>query len=224
MRASWLGGMLLLAVCGATAHAAPADRSRVNGSIDIGTGQQAGNVDTVNGEIRIGANAVVGRASTVNGGITLGADARGAALHTVNGSIHLATGAAVSGPITTVNGGLRLQARSTVAGTAGNVNGTIDLDAAQVQGDVWTTAGDVRLSHGAVISGGLTVKRDHSWFTTWFPMFQHEPLIVVGPGCRIVGKLVFQRPVKLYVSDRAEIGPVTGATAVRFAGAVPDGI
>jgi hypothetical protein len=36
--------------------------------------------------------------------------------------------------------------------------------------------------------------------------------------------LVFQRPVKLYVSDRAEIGPVTGATAVRFAGAVPDGI
>lgn len=127
------------------------------------------------------------------------------------------------GTIATVNGGLHLAPRSVVAGTARNVNGRIQLDAASVHGDVETTAGDVRLDNGALISGGLTVRRDQGWFATWFPMFQHEPVIVVGPGCRITGKLVFQRPVKLYVSDRAEIGPVTGATAVRFAGAVPDG-
>ena len=215
--------MLLLAVGGAAAGATPADQSRVNGSIDIGAGQQAGNVATVNGEIRIGAKAMVGRASTVNGGITLGADARAAVLHGVNGAIRLGAGTAVSGPIATVNGGLRLQPRSTVAGSAGDVNGTIDLDAAQVRGDVQTTAGDVRLGHGAVITGGLTVKRDRGWFATWFSMFQREPVIMVGPGCRIVGKRVLQRPVKLYVSDRAMLGPITGATAVRFAGAVPDG-
>lgn len=221
MRASWLGGMLLLAVCGATAHAALADRSRVNGSIEIGAGQQAGNVDTVNGAIRIGAKAVVGRASTVNGGITLGDDARAAALRTVNGAIRLQPGATVSGAIATVNGGLHLAPRSVVAGMARNVNGSIQLDAASVHGDVETTAGDVRLDNGALIGGGLTVRRDQSWFATWFPMFQHEPVIVVGPGCRIAGKLVFQRPVRLYVSDHAVIGPVSGARVLRFAGTAP---
>jgi len=33
--------------------------------------------------------------------------------------------------------------------------------------------------------------------------------------------LAFERPVKLYVSDKATIGPVPGATPVRFSGERP---
>jgi hypothetical protein len=37
----------------------------------------------------------------------------------------------------------------------------------------------------------------------------------------IGGSLKFERPVKLYVSDRARIGPVEGATAISFSGQRP---
>jgi hypothetical protein len=42
-----------------------------------------------------------------------------------------------------------------------------------------------------------------------------------GPGSTVDGDLRFERPVQLYVSDRATVGPVAGATAVRFAGDAP---
>jgi len=47
------------------------------------------------------------------------------------------------------------------------------------------------------------------------------PRVVVGPGSVIGGTLEFERPVRLYVSDRATIGPVKGATAVKFSGDRP---
>jgi hypothetical protein len=47
------------------------------------------------------------------------------------------------------------------------------------------------------------------------------PRIVIGPGATIEGELRFERVVQLYVSDRATIGPVVGATAIRFSGDAP---
>ena len=35
------------------------------------------------------------------------------------------------------------------------------------------------------------------------------------------GPLVFEQEVRLYVSDRATVGPITGATAIRYSGARP---
>lgn len=219
MRAIWLGAGLALLLGATTVHAA-ADLSKVNGDISVAAGQQAGNLDTVNGDIHVGADATAGKASTVNGDIVLGAGAHAGALSTVNGAIRLEAGASSSG-IGNVNGSLHLAPRSTVAGNAGNVNGEITLDAATVGGNLQTTAGDITLSNGAVIHGSLTVKRDNSWLGSWFPRLQHWPVIVIGPGCRVDGPLLFQRPVKLYVSDQASVGPIQGAKPVRYTGAAP---
>jgi len=45
--------------------------------------------------------------------------------------------------------------------------------------------------------------------------------VVIGPGAVVKGTLSFQREVKLYVSDRATIGPVEGATVNKFSGEHP---
>jgi hypothetical protein len=42
-----------------------------------------------------------------------------------------------------------------------------------------------------------------------------------APSSTVDGDLRFNRPVHLYVSDRATVGSVVGATAVRFAGDAP---
>jgi hypothetical protein len=47
------------------------------------------------------------------------------------------------------------------------------------------------------------------------------PRVVIGPGSVVTGTLRFERPVKLYVSERATIGNVVGATAVKFSGEHP---
>jgi len=63
------------------------------------------------------------------------------------------------------------------------------------------------------IDGGILVKKQRG-----FTLTKHVPRIVIGPGAVVQGKLRFERAVKLYVSDSATIGPVEGATAVKFAG------
>ena len=50
---------------------------------------------------------------------------------------------------------------------------------------------------------------------------QTAPTGLFGPGAMVKGPLKFEREVKLLVSDRATIGPVSGATPVSFAGDSP---
>jgi hypothetical protein len=57
----------------------------------------------------------------------------------------------------------------------------------------------------------------------WFNWESSGPRIVIGPGASVQGELRFERKVQLYVSDRATIGPVSGATAIRFSGEDPPG-
>jgi hypothetical protein len=64
---------------------------------------------------------------------------------------------------------------------------------ARVSAGVQTIRGKLRLENGADVAGGLRVR----------------------------GTLNFGRPVRLYVSDRATIGPVQGATPIRFSGDQP---
>ena len=52
-----------------------------------------------------------------------------------------------------------------------------------------------------------------------------KPTVVIGPGSRVEGVLLLKREVKLYISDRAEVGGVEGVMsmddAVRFSGDRP---
>ena len=217
-----LAAVSVLTGCGACCVARAADTaiSKVMGSIDIGADQHTGDVSTVNGSIHIGENAVVGQADTVNGSITVGRHATAAKLVTVNGSIHLNEAVRVTGTVQAVNGTLTVANGADVAGRLANVNGAIRVAAAHVGGLIDTATGDIELGPNAHVDGGIHVEKDSGWFHIWF-WFDDTPRVVVGPGSVVGGTLSFERSVKLYVSDRATIGPVEGATAVRFSGDHP---
>lgn len=193
--------------------------STVNGSVHVPAGLHSGGVSTVNGSVHIDDSATVGGASTVNGGIDMGAHASADSLSTVNGAVTLQGGAHVAHAVTTVNGGINLQSGAEVAGSVRNVNGRIALAGAHVAGGLRTVGGDIDVSGGSHVEGGILVDKDNSLFN-WN---RSVPRIVIGPGAVVQGDLRFEREVKLYVSDKATIGPVSGATAVRFSGDSPPG-
>lgn len=201
----------------AVALAAEDSVSKVMGSIAIAPGEHAGNVATVNGSIEVGDNAVVEHAHTVNGSVRLGEHASASEVETVNGSIHLREGAHVSGQLRTVNGSLALDNGAEVGDRLSNVNGSMHVRAAHVGGDIDTVTGSMEIGPDARIDGGIHVQRETSGDSN-----NHgTPRIVIDPGSIVKGTLKFERPVELYVSDRATIGTVEGATAIKFSGEQP---
>ena len=209
-------------VLGVSAACQPAgdgtETSKVMGDVTVAAGEHAGDVSSVNGSLHIRENAVVTTAHTVNGSIVLEPHASAAELKTVNGSIRLEPGARVSGDARTVNGGLSLADGAEVGGQLGNVNGPIRVAAAHVGGGVDTVAGGIELGPDARVDGGIHVHKDNS-VLSWDG--SNAPRIVVGPGSHVGGTLNFERKVSLYVSEQATIGPVQGATAVKYSGARP---
>lgn len=209
--------MVVLAAGIAGAALASAEISTVMGSINVSAGEHRGDLSTVNGSIHVGENAVVGHAHTVNGSATLEAHATAAEVKTVNGSVRLNEGAEVNGRVQTVNGALSLAKGAAVTGALENVNGSIRVNAAHVGGDVETVTGNIEIGPDAHVDGGVIVRESHpSHFDSRKPQ-----RIVIGPGSVVTGTLKFERPVELYVSDRATIGAVTGATPIRFSGDRP---
>jgi len=196
-----------------TASAADADRSTVLGTIHVAAGEHSGDATTVNGSVEIGENAIVKRVETVNGGITLHAQAAAASLETVNGSAHVEQGARVAGSVHLVNGKITLDREADVGGRLTNVNGSIELTGAHAGGGIETTTGDISVGANSRVEGGILVDNQ-----TGISLMHRVPRIVIGPGTVVKGKLTFMREVKLYVSDKATIGPVEGATPNRFSG------
>ena len=196
---------------------ADGDTTRVMGSIDIGAGQHAGDVSTVNGAIHIGANAVVGRVETVNGPITVEQHVTASAVETVNGGVRIKEGSNISGGVQTINGPLNIAGGAEIKGELTNINGAIVVAAAHIGGQVSTVTGDIQIGPNAHVDGGIHVERNNSWFQSGSSF----PRIVIGPGSVVKGALKFDRKVLLYVSDRATIGNVEGATVNKFAGDEP---
>lgn len=192
----------------------------INGAVSVAAGQPAADATTVNGAVDVAAEAVVKEAGTINGAITLGDRAMADSASTVNGAIKVGAGARVGGDVSTVNGAITLQKGADVKGRLENVNGHITLDAAHVGGGIETMQGDVTVGAGSQVGGGVTVKKSKGISLSFS---DKVPVIVVGPGASVRGPLRFEREVKLYVSDRATIGVVTGATPIPFAGDKPPG-
>jgi len=193
----------------------------VNGSIHVRAGENKGDLSTVNGAIHIDDNAVVAGAETVNGAIHIGAHAIAESAHTVNGSITLGDGASVSHAIAAVNGTLTLHTSANVAGAATNVNGKIVLQAAHIGGGINTVNGDIDIGVNSRVEGGIVVQKEHDTFGFFHWGTRSKPRIVIGSGAVVQGNLHFEREVQLFVSDQASIGPVSGATAIKFSGANP---
>lgn len=193
------------------------DVDKVNGSIRIENGQQAGDLSTVNGSIRVADGAGAAKASTVNGSIEFGARTSVDAIETVNGSITLGDAAKVARTVEAVNGAIRLGKGADVAGRVSNVNGRLALDAAHVGGGIETVSGDIEIGADSRVEGGLLVDKPSGW--SWGK--SRNPRVVIGPRAVVTGTLEFRRDVDLYVSDSAKIGNVVGATPQKFAGEQP---
>jgi len=211
-------------ILGVSAACTPAgdgtETSKVMGDVTVAAGERSGDVSTVNGSIRVRDNATVASVHTVNGSISLEPHASAAELKTVNGPIRLEQGARVRGDVNTVNGGLSLAAGAEVGGQLGNVNGAIRVAAAHVGGGVETVSGGIELGPDAQVDGGIHVHKNDGLLN--FDGVS-VPRIVIGPGSRVGGTLNFERKVALYVSDRATIGPVQGASIVKYSGDRPPG-
>jgi hypothetical protein len=67
------------------------------------------------------------------------------------------------------------------------------------------------------VEGGILVEKP----STGLSMLHDVPRIVIGPGATVQGDLRFERTVRLFVSDKATIGTVTGATPIPFSGEIP---
>ncbi len=191
---------------------------RINGAVNVAAGQSAMDASTVNGAINVAAGAAVLDAGTVNGSIKLGDGATANNLGTVNGSIMVGENARVAGDVATVKGDIELRKGADVAGSLRNVNGEFTIDAAHVGGHIATVVGDITVGADSRIDGGIRI--EHSTGVS-ISIGKTIPVIVIGPGAVVAGPLKFDREVKLYVSDRATIGAVTGATPVAFSGDQP---
>jgi DUF4097 and DUF4098 domain-containing protein YvlB len=208
-----------LAAGAAPVLAADDEHSKVLGSVQINAGEHAGDATTVNGSVEIGPNAEVRRAEAVNGSITMQEHSSAESVKTVNGAIRLAEGAHVGGNVELVNGRISLAKGADVSGHLSNVNGPIQLEAAHVGRGIETTTGDIDIGPSSRVEGGILVnKSEESWFSFGSPTI---PKVVIGPGAVVTGPLRFEREVKLYVSDRATVGAVQGATVNKFAGPRP---
>jgi hypothetical protein len=199
----------------------------VNGSVDVPAGTSVSAASTVNGSVHLEAHAKADKATTVNGSIQLADGAQVGAANTVNGDIILEKDARVQGDATTVNGALSLASGSAVNGALTNVNGRIEIDGAHIGSGVATVNGDIHITGSAVIDGGIKVEKAGGTGNSFFGLHfningNHVPRIVIDAGASVNGPLIFERQVKLYISDQAKVtGPISGANAVKFSGATP---
>jgi len=212
-RACWYAIALAFAVSGCSEDGDGS--AKINGSVNIPAGRPPGAAATVNGAIHIADQAEVTSAATVNGDLQLGDHAKAASLNSVNGAIAIGKDAHVSGAVSSVNGELSLGSGSEVLGPLTNVNGAITLTAAHVGGGIKTINGSMDISGASHVEGGILVQKPTGALST------NEPRIVIGPGATVQGDLRFERPVKLFVSDKATIGTVTGASPTSFTGDSP---
>jgi len=195
------------------------DVSTVNGSVTIEEGATAADVETVNGSVNIERNATVRSVESVNGGVSLAANAKADSVETVNGTLRLAEGAQVSGDVSAVNGSAQLAKGVDIRGGLSNVNGKMTITAAHVGGGLKTVNGDILVGADSRVEGGILVEKPNA---NWFNKSNHKPpRIVIGPGAVVEGKLRFEHEVELFVSDRAKIGAVEGATPQSFSGDAP---
>lgn len=193
------------------------DISKVNSSIRIEAGKATGDLGTVNGGIRVGEGATAREVETVNGGIRLARGAKVESAETVNGGIELEETAIVERGIEAVNGGIELAPGAEAGGDVGNVNGGISVRGARIGGRIETVNGSVTVTEGAKVLGGIKVEKPGGW--SWGK--SRPPRIVIGPDSEVAGELVFEREVELYVHASAKVGPISGATPVRYDGANP---
>jgi len=185
----------------------------VNGSVRAEPGQSYGKLSAVNGNVRVGRGAIADEAKTVNGEIVVEENAQLGEVETVNGSLDVGDGVTVTRTASTVNGSVEIGKRTRVGGDVSTVSGEIEISGAEVAGSVKTSNGDIDLTDGARVAGGIHVKKDKNSNWGWG---KDDPIKVHVCGtCVVEGDLRFDRPVELRVDAGAKIGKVIGDSVTR---------
>ena len=187
--------------------------SNVNGEISASPGETYGTLSTVNGGVTVGRGATAEHAKTVNGEIEVEDDARLGEVNTVNGALNIGEGVTIERSASTVNGEVELGKRTRVGGDVSTVSGEIELKGAEVGGGLTTSNGDINLTDGALVHGGIHVKKDNNKNWGWN---KKDPIKVhICSTCVVDGELRFERPVELRVDQGAKIGQVIGDEVTR---------
>ena len=182
--------------------------SSVNGAVEAKPGTTYDTISTVNGQVRVGRGVIAREAKTVNGSLTVEDEVKLGSASTVNGSLRIGDGATIDHQASTVNGSVSVGNRSRVGGDVSTVSGEIELRGAEVRGSLTTRNGDIELSDGARVLGGIHVKEKNGSNWGWG---KDEPVEVsICSTCVVEGELRFDRPVKLRVEQGAKIGKVVG--------------
>jgi hypothetical protein len=198
-------------------------QSSVNGSISVGSGAVIdGSLKTVNGSIRVDEDVTLKDAETVNGTIRIASGSSADDVSSVNGSVRIGENVSLSGEVEVVNGKISLDSGTKVADGVSNVNGEISLTGAEVGGDLSTVNGDVSLNDGSILRGDLIVEKPGGW---GWSKNKRKPQVIIGPKSKVLGNIVLEREVELFISNSAEVGGVSGEMsiddAVRFSGDRP---
>lgn len=194
----------------ASADASSADRvSRVNGSVDIDSGQTVGDVSTINGKVQVSRNATAGAVETINGGITILDGAVITRAETVNGGIRVGRDVRIAAGLKTVNGGISTDHGSSVADDINTINGKIELRDTRVAGDLRTANGDIHLGDGSVVEGDVIIRGKRPWFSRLLSMGnQHRPTLEVDASSSILGDIHLYQEVELRINDSARVGEI----------------
>jgi hypothetical protein len=203
---------VLLYAFSAVALGSTADLSKVNSSITVAPGQEAGDVSTVNGSIEVGDDARVRDVDTVNGSIRIGQRAHAQEVDTVNGGITVGEDAVIGADVGTVNGKLAVRRGASVAGGLETVNGALRVEGATVRGGLETVNGDIFVGAGSRVEGGIVVDKPGGW--NW-RKHEHVPRVTIEAGAEVKGPLRFEREVELKVEEGAVIGPIEGVAPRR---------
>ncbi|MEM9207991.1 MAG: hypothetical protein AAGA61_01990 [Pseudomonadota bacterium] len=199
--------------------------SSVNGSITVGDSAIVdGDVETTNGSIRIGDNVQFRTAETTNGRIRIGSGALTTSIDTVNGAISVGENARIDGSVETVNGGIKLSRGSTVGADVGTVNGSLDVSGTDVGGNLSTVMGSIEVTDGSIVRGDVVIRKSRSWGFNWGGK-NRKPKVIIGPNSQVVGSIVADQEIELYISESATVGAVRGKAsleeAIRFSGDRP---
>jgi len=189
------------------------DISSVNGQVTASDGETYGSLSAVNGGVHVGRGVTADRAKTVNGEIEVENNAKLGEVSTVNGPVDIREDVAIERNASTVNGGIEVGKRSRVGGNVTTVNGGIEIGGGEVGGQIVTTKGNIDLTDGARVHGGIHIKKNNG--SDWGWGKDDPPKVRICSTCVVDGDLQFDRPVELRVDDGAKIGKVIGENVTR---------
>ena len=180
------------------------DISKVFGGVVVGDGQSMGDVDSVNGGITLRDNSSADKVETVNGSIRIHDDVSVYSVETVNGSIRAGRNLRVKQDVGTVNGSIDLQKSTVIGDSVSTVNGSIHLEMTEVQRDIETVNGDIRLSDGSLVLGDV-IFHENGWH---FSRDTNLPRLVVDANSAIKGTVHLYRKVRLEIDENADVGEI----------------